>query len=324
MELKKGGGGAGVLAARRPVSSGPDQLIDGGRALGMDDVRRQLADQATASACQTMAQSWATAPRSPLNQLVDKVVTSVRAALAAQGLGVLTGIDVQATTKTKLDADLPRTASWEPATRRPAYRALQADPSTGLLLPCNVVVRQAGDGTIVEAIDPMTMESISGNAACRPSPAYLRCRVALARVAVVAAQLHVVSDARRQREVPEQLIPADLRKRPQLLVLLPREHLLRHPATSATPEQTRQNVAEVIYLAMPVSTSTQLKCISVGSFSRTPGTPSARTSWLRSAEPTCRLRQPSSGMTSSEAAVRPIPAGDRSGCARRPGRWPSR
>ena len=41
----------------------------------------------------------------------------------------------------------------------------------------------------------------------------------------------------------------------------------------ATPEQTRQNVAEVIYLAMPVSTSTQLKCISVGSFVRTTGTP---------------------------------------------------
>src|SRR6266851_7313594 len=47
-------------------------------------------------------------------------------------------------------------------------------------------------------------------------------------------------------EVPEQLIPADLRERPQLLVLLPGEHLLRHPATSATPEQTRQNVAEMI------------------------------------------------------------------------------
>ena len=49
-------------------------------------------------------------------------------------------------------------------------------------------------------------------------------------------------------EVPEQLIPSDLRERPQLLVLLPGEHLSRHPATSATPEQTRQNVAEVIPL----------------------------------------------------------------------------
>src|SRR3954452_7981040 len=43
------------------------------------------------------------------------------------------------------------------------------------------------------------------------------------------------------------------------LVLLPREHLLRHPATSAAPGQTRRNVAEAIYVAMPVSTSTQLK-----------------------------------------------------------------
>src|SRR5712691_7810268 len=87
------------------------------------------------------------------------------------------------------------------------------------------------------------------------------------------ARIHKRRIRRRQREIPEQLIPADLRERPQLLVLLPREHLLRHPATSVTPGQTRQNVAEAIYLAMPVSTSTQLKCISIGSFARTTGTP---------------------------------------------------
>jgi hypothetical protein len=75
---------------------------------------------------------------------------------------------------------------------------------------------------------------------------------------------------RRQREVPEQLILADLRERPQLLVLLPREHLLRHPATSATPEQTRQNVAEVIRFPVEVPASPQVRGISVGFFVSAP------------------------------------------------------
>lgn len=47
-----------------------------------------------------------------------------------------------------------------------AHAALQAEPSIGLLLPCNVVVRSAADGTtIVEAVDPQTMVALTGNAA---------------------------------------------------------------------------------------------------------------------------------------------------------------
>lgn len=59
---------AGILVFSQPgalPAAGLDQVIEGVRALDMDDVRRQLADQATAGACQTMAQSIATAPRSP-------------------------------------------------------------------------------------------------------------------------------------------------------------------------------------------------------------------------------------------------------------------
>jgi len=98
----------------------------------------------------------------------DQVVPAVRASLAEQGFGVLTEIDMQATMKAKLDEDLPPYLILGACNPTLAHRALQADPSLGLLLPCNVVVRQSDDGTIVEAIDPMTMVSVSDNPALKP------------------------------------------------------------------------------------------------------------------------------------------------------------
>ena len=95
-------------------------------------------------------------------------VAAVRVALSDQGFGVLTEIDVQATMKAKLDADLPPYLILGACNPPLAYRALQAEPSVGLLLPCNVIIRQTDQGTVVEAIDPMTMVSISGNPALQP------------------------------------------------------------------------------------------------------------------------------------------------------------
>ncbi len=102
-----------------------------------------------------------------LNQPFDEVVTAVRIALATQGFGVITEVDVQATLKTKLDVDTASYLILGACNPSLAHRALQVDSSLGLLLPCNVVVRQVDGGTTVEAIDPMMMVDVSSNLALR-------------------------------------------------------------------------------------------------------------------------------------------------------------
>jgi uncharacterized protein (DUF302 family) len=81
--------------------------------------------------------------------------TAVRAALASQGFGVLTEIDVAATFKAKLDVDRPPLKILGACNPQVAHRALQLDSSASLLLPCNVVLEpSASGGTTVSAVDP--------------------------------------------------------------------------------------------------------------------------------------------------------------------------
>ena len=94
----------------------------------------------------------------------DDTVEAVRAALQDQGFGVLTEIDLRATLKAKLDVDIEPQVILGACRPPLAHAALQAEPSIGLLLPCNVVVRSAGASrTVVEALDPDTMVELTGN-----------------------------------------------------------------------------------------------------------------------------------------------------------------
>ena len=93
----------------------------------------------------------------------EETVEAVRAALGEQGFGVLTEIDIKATMKQKLDVDVPAQVILGACRPPLAYAALQAEPSVGLLLPCNVVVRETGNGTVVEAVDPETMVAMTDN-----------------------------------------------------------------------------------------------------------------------------------------------------------------
>ena len=93
-----------------------------------------------------------------------ETVEAVRAALGEQGFGVLTEIDIAATLKAKLDVDVPAQVILGACRPPLAHAALQAEPSIGLLLPCNVVVRALDDDTtVVEAVDPQTMFAMTHN-----------------------------------------------------------------------------------------------------------------------------------------------------------------
>jgi len=90
-----------------------------------------------------------------------EVVADVRSALAEQGFGVITEIDMKATLKNKIDVDIDEQVILGACSPSHAYRALQADESVGLLLPCNVTVRASGDVTVIEMINPQTMVDLS-------------------------------------------------------------------------------------------------------------------------------------------------------------------
>lgn len=81
----------------------------------------------------------------------------VEAALKAEGFGVLTEIDVQAVVRAKLDLDRPPFVILGACNPALSHRMLGVEPAIGALLPCNVVLREDGDGMVVEMIDPRAM-----------------------------------------------------------------------------------------------------------------------------------------------------------------------
>lgn len=93
-----------------------------------------------------------------LHTSFSDAVEQTTAALAEQGFGVLTRIDVKATLKQKLGKDMEDYLILGACNPHLAHRALDVDRQIGQLLPCNVVVRTADDGgVLVEAMDPQLM-----------------------------------------------------------------------------------------------------------------------------------------------------------------------
>ena len=99
-----------------------------------------------------------------VNLPYDQAVEQTVAALKEQGFGVLTEIDVQATLKKKLDVDFQRYVILGACNPPLAHKALSADLTVGLMLPCNVVVYENLDGTsTVSALNPMAAIGVVGN-----------------------------------------------------------------------------------------------------------------------------------------------------------------
>jgi len=123
-----------------------------------------------------------------LAQPYAATVEAVRAALAEQGFGILTEIDLKATLKTKLDVDVAPQVILGACRPALAYDALSAEPSIAAVLPCNVVVRALDEGTtIVEAFDPDAMMGLAD------SPAALHSVAADAKQRIAAALTSLAS-----------------------------------------------------------------------------------------------------------------------------------
>lgn len=90
-----------------------------------------------------------------------EALTATKAALAEQGFGILTEIDVQATMKAKRDKDMEPYIILGACNPALAEQAIDADRSTGVLLPCNVVVRGQGTGSVVQILDPQLMATVT-------------------------------------------------------------------------------------------------------------------------------------------------------------------
>jgi len=113
-----------------------------------------------------------------LNLPYDYAIQKTTEALKAEGFGVLSQIDMQATLKQKLNADFRRYVILGACNPPLAYRALSASLDVGLLLPYNVTVYEEGEGSVVTAVDPVEMlGALKGDSAVQEVAVEARARL---------------------------------------------------------------------------------------------------------------------------------------------------
>ena len=120
----------------------------------------------------------------PLAEALERA----RTALADQGFGILTEIDVAATLQAKLGVEVAPQVILGACNAPLAREGLRIEPDLGLLLPCNVVVRAVEDGTtVVSALDPELLVSVPGRPELEPIAAEAKTRLQSALAAIAAA-----------------------------------------------------------------------------------------------------------------------------------------
>ena len=109
---------------------------------------------------------------------LEEALERTRAALAEEGFGILTEIDVAATLKAKLDVEVPPQVILGACNAPLARQGLAIEPDLGLLLPCNVVVRTGEDGRVlVSALNPELMVTVPGRPELQPIAADAKARL---------------------------------------------------------------------------------------------------------------------------------------------------
>jgi len=125
-----------------------------------------VTETSASTARQVAATSYASAV--VIDLPFSRAVEAVRAALADQGFGVLTEIDVTATMKAKIDESVEDYVILGACNPTLAYAALEVDRAIGVMLPCNIVIRSTSAGTLVQTLDPHTMVALTGAVALGP------------------------------------------------------------------------------------------------------------------------------------------------------------
>ena len=113
-----------------------------------------------------------------LSMSFDAAVTRTVEALKHEGFGIITEIDIRQTFKAKIGVDFPSYRILGACNPALAYEALQLENKVGTMLPCNVVVRDAGDGQIeVAAIDPVASMEAIDNPALKQAAAQIKAKL---------------------------------------------------------------------------------------------------------------------------------------------------